>query len=444
MRTGQTMADTTAVHTSSTDYASRTGRDPQVPGDTAKAAETSKQAMRLFNLSKNKLVKIAQWYRDLGEQEREFLNLITVTAIEDYLEWANLPEPIDKRGKVSADHLFSIAPIETARAISLSNVLEVTRTVVDIITENIGIIAPKGKERDYYEAALYYSREVSFSAAEVYAEVAETRSRWMTREEGLVLNSLLENKLDLALQSRMGVYGWDDSTAFFAAVGSARAQENSEITTGFFQAQTRLAVQGLDAEILMGTHTNTLFMVLVGAGSSENFDSIRTKIANLFSEDDCLCIGPYATGYEGASHSIRAAYNGYYASAMELDPPHPLFADDIIADRVLFGDATAADQLYSIYRSLEDSGKRSEVLPTVEYYLLKNCSLEQTAEHMVVHPNTVRYRLHKAMELTGWDPTNPKEAHALRIAIKIGRYREARSRSSTYPRAVPQLGSHDQ
>ena len=84
---------------------------------------------------------------------------------------------------------------------------------------------------------------------------------------------------------------------------------------------------------------------------------------------------------------------------MELDPPHPLFADDIIADRVLFGDATAADQLYSIYRSLEDSGKRSEVLPTVEYYLLKNCSLEQTAEHMVVHPNTVRYRLHKAMEL---------------------------------------------
>ena len=129
---------------------------------------------------------------------------------------------------------------------------------------------------------------------------------------------------------------------------------------------------------------------------------------------------------------------------MELDPPHPLFADDIIADRVLFGDATAADQLYSIYRSLEDSGRRSEVLPTVEYYLLKNCSLEQTAEHMVVHPNTVRYRLHKAMELTGWDPTNPKEAHALRIAIKIGRYREARSRSSTYPRAVPQLGSHDQ
>ena len=96
MRTGQTMADTTAAHTSSTDYASRTGRDPQVPGDTAKAAETSKQAMRLFNLSKNKLVKIAQWYRDLGEQEREFLNLITVTAIEDYLEWANLPE---RKGK---------------------------------------------------------------------------------------------------------------------------------------------------------------------------------------------------------------------------------------------------------------------------------------------------------------------------------------------------------
>lgn len=406
---------------------------------TADDEHLTKLAQKLLLMSKNRMNKLAHWYPVLGNQEREFLDIIILSAINDYLDWANLPEPIEKREKISADHLFSIAPIETARAISLANVLEATRIVVDIITENIDIVAPKGKERDYYEAALYYSREVSFSAASVYAEVAETRSRWMAREESLALNALLSGNLDLSLQSRMSAYDWDDSTIFFAAVGRIKADTHSEMKAGFHQAQAHLAVQNLGAEVIMGSHSNSIFTVVVGGPSDENFETILHTITPLFCESACLCVGPRAQGYTGASHSLRAAYNGFFASVMEIDPPYPLYADDIVADRVLFGDSVASDQLYNIYKILKNSGKRNEILPTVEHFLLKNSSLDRTAQDLVIHPNTVRYRLRRATELTGWDPMNPDEAYSLRIALKIGRYRESQEDAADTVDSVPKL-----
>ena len=135
----------------------------------------------------------------------------------------------------------------------------------------------------------------------------------------------------------------------------------------------------------------------------------------------------------------EAAYNGFFASVMEIDPPHPLYADDIVADRVLFGDSVASDQLYNIYKILKNSGKRNEILPTVEHFLLKNSSLDRTAQDLVIHPNTVRYRLRRATELTGWDPMNPDEAYSLRIALKIGRYRESQEDAADTVDSVPKL-----
>lgn len=397
------------------------------------------KARQLFSISEERMMKNLRWYRNLNTEEREFLNLITLTAIEDYLAWATQPKPVKSREEINADHLFSIAPIETARAISLSNVLEDTRTVVKVISENISLIAPEGKERDYYEAVLYYSREVAFSAASVYAEVAETRSRWMAREEGLVINSLLDHNLDLSLQSRMSIYGWDNGTRFFSVVGRFRSDVHSEIMAGFYQTQAQAAIRKLGVEALMGTHTNSLFMVLVGGNSDDHFHEILDILETLFSREACMCVGPRSYGYEGASHSIRAAYNGYFASAAVMNPSRPIYADDLIAERALFGDVVAFRQLYDVYQSIRDASKNGDLIETLEYYLLEGSSFERTAEAMVIHPNTARYRLRKVTELTGWDPTDPLDAYALRYAVKIGRYED--SLKNQGPLMVPHQSS---
>jgi DNA-binding PucR family transcriptional regulator len=40
---------------------------------------------------------------------------------------------------------------------------------------------------------------------------------------------------------------------------------------------------------------------------------------------------------------------------------------------------------------------------------------------LYVHPNTVRYRLRKVAEVTGWDPLDAREAYVLQTALALGR-----------------------
>ena len=55
---------------------------------------------------------------------------------------------------------------------------------------------------------LRYSREIAFSAAEVYARAAEARGAWDARLEALVVDSILREELDPSLASRMSALGW--------------------------------------------------------------------------------------------------------------------------------------------------------------------------------------------------------------------------------------------
>ncbi|MFN3924651.1 MAG: helix-turn-helix domain-containing protein, partial [Pseudarthrobacter sp.] len=46
---------------------------------------------------------------------------------------------------------------------------------------------------------------------------------------------------------------------------------------------------------------------------------------------------------------------------------------------------------------------------------------EATARELFVHANTVRYRLKRVCDVTGWDPLLPREAFVLQAALVVGR-----------------------
>ena len=48
-------------------------------------------------------------------------------------------------------------------------------------------------------------------------------------------------------------------------------------------------------------------------------------------------------------------------------------------------------------------------------------SVEAAARALFVHANTVRYRLRRIHEVTGYSPTDPRDAYALRLALTLGR-----------------------
>lgn len=68
---------------------------------------------------------------------------------------------------------------------------------------------------------------------------------------------------------------------------------------------------------------------------------------------------------------------------------------------------------------LEQAGH--SLLETVESYVNLGHSLEATARELYVHTNTVRYRLKRVTEVTGWDPMEPRDAYVLQTALALGR-----------------------
>jgi len=61
------------------------------------------------------------------------------------------------------------------------------------------------------------------------------------------------------------------------------------------------------------------------------------------------------------------------------------------------------------------------LLDTVSAYLDSGGSIEATARAMFIHPNTVRYRLKRVGEITGYSPSNPRDSFTLRVALTLGR-----------------------
>ena len=89
-------------------------------------------------------------------------------------------------------------------------------------------------------------------------------------------------------------------------------------------------------------------------------------------------------------------------------------------------DQDAVDELVNtVYASLQTAGPDDPTLETVSTFLRNGGSLETTAKELSVHPNTVRYRLKRAAETTGWDAADAREAYVLRTAIALGRMHTA-------------------
>ena len=72
-----------------------------------------------------------------------------------------------------------------------------------------------------------------------------------------------------------------------------------------------------------------------------------------------------------------------------------------------------------VYTPLRDAGP--ETLETLTAFLDQGGSIEGTARVLFVHPNTVRYRLRRVLDLTGLAPSDARHAFTLRIALVLGR-----------------------
>jgi len=354
------------------------------------------------------------WYRDLSAEDRSWVGLVAQAGIAAFIAWYRDPSGPPQ---LSVD-VFGTAPRELTRSISLVQTLDLVRSVVDVVEDDVAELAAPGDEQNLREAVLRYSREVAFAAAQVYAGAAEARGAWDARLESLVVDAVLRGEADDSMQSRASALGWGSVSHVAVIAGMSPSGNAAEVVDLIRRGASRLKVESLAA--VQGHR-----LVVILGGLEDPSPTVRA-LAQFFG-DGPIVIGPTVPHLFAAGRSARAALSGLSAARAWPDAPRPVLADELLVERVLAGDATARRVMIDrIYRPLSTAGKA--LYETATTYLDGGGGLESTARVLFVHPNTVRYRLGRISAVTGYDLSQPREAHIVRLAIAIGRLAESPQR----------------
>lgn len=363
-----------------------------------------------------RLDELLPWYRSMPASRRSSVGLVAQAGITSFVSWYKDPQ---SQPWIAAD-VFGVAPRELLRSISLQETLQLIRVVVQVVEDRV-----VQEDESLREAVLLYSREIAFSAADVYARAAEARGLWDSRLEALVVDSILSGDNEEELASRIAALGWRAGGTVAAFIGIAAETVD--------QDGLRRVARKNHTDVLIGVHGNRLIVVVGRIEDEKNAEADKPSLLRIAEELDGffgagpLVIGPEVKSVAEATRSAKAALAGFAVVKAWQKPARPINANDLLAERSLAGDMLAKQTLVeTIYRPL--SANSPELLETLTSYLETGRSLESTARELFVHANTVRYRLKRISEIIGWDATGSREAFVLQVAMVLGSMSETELR----------------
>lgn len=353
----------------------------------------------------SRLEETLPWYREMPPARRAAVGNVAQSGITSFIQWYEDPT---SQPWVAAD-VFAQAPRELLRSISLQETLQLIHVVVQMVEERVVAEHP-----ELQEAVLRYSRDIAFSAADVYARAAEARGLWDARLEALVVDSIISGETSQEINSRVAALGWRADGPVAVLLGTRLDSPDPD--------QIRKIARKADSDVLIGIQGKRQVVVI---GLLNQVDNPASKIMQtaislneLFGSGD-LMLGPTVAAVSDSARSAKAALAALSVAASREQLARPTLADDLLPERVLAGDQLAKQTLISNYYLPLVLGS-ADLLQTLRAYLENGGSLEATAKSLFVHANTVRYRLRRIHELIGEDVTDPRVAFVVQTAIVVG------------------------
>jgi DNA-binding PucR family transcriptional regulator len=386
-------------------------------------AKVSQETLAALDHASGKLASLAlasmdeqfPWFGRMPADQRASVQLIAQTGAAGFTAYLR-----DQREAIRlTTDAFRQAPRDLSRWISLRQTVELVRVALHVIEREVPDLAADDDERQVLtEAVLRYGREVAFTSAMSYATAAETRGAWDARLEATVVDAIVRGDAEESLLSRAAALGWDPDAPATVLVGRSPSDDPPTV---LYEVRRRAARAG--RSVLLGVQGSRLVVVLAGDTEGPTNDVLR-KMSTSFGAGPVVA-GPNVPTIAEAHRSAADAMSGLRAVVAWPNAPRPVRSTDLLPERALAGDPEAEWLLIEqIARPLEEAG--GALLETVETYLEAGGVLETCARLLFVHPNTVRYRLRKATELTGHNPGLARDALVLRIALAVGRLSRSR------------------
>jgi DNA-binding PucR family transcriptional regulator len=372
------------------------------------ARELSDLAAELTTAALARIADKHPWFSELEAEHRSWVTLVARSGIDGFVSW------FAAGGDGSPGALFAAAPRALTRRITLNQTVDLVLTTIETVEERIAQL-PEDEQFPLRIGILRYSREVAFAAARVYARAAEIRGAWDARLEAMVVDAIIRGDADESVVSRASTLGWvSPSPGVAVVIGPAPADPGSAVES------IRLAAVRNSLDLLAAQQGDRLVLVLgTAATSTDQLVAMVAEFVADFGPGDVV-VGPIVTSLMDAARSARAALSGLRAARAWPDAPRPVAAEKLLPERALAGDGHARRALASdLYQPLVAAG--GDLAETLSTYFDAAGSIEATARELFVHSNTVRYRLRRVQEVTGYSPTDARDAYALRLALSLGR-----------------------
>ena len=368
--------------------------------------ETPKQSFNQEALAasiEKRLVEQLDWFSEMPKtRQSSVLSVVRngLTYFNQLLQGAN-------DSTLLASQAFEAAPRELLRSVSLQETLQVTRVIAHALEDALG-----ASHQQLIDA---FAKETSFAAADIYGRASRSRSIWDDRLEALIIDAVISGESDAEVASRASALGWRGQGAIAVMV----ALVSGEIDFDQYRKTARLK----SADVLIGNQGNNLILISgfrdPEQATGENLFELAGDFATI-AKPGPVVMGPKVESINLARRSARAAFG-----AMKIVRQHRLTrkavrSREYLAERAVLGEAEAQRALIrEVYQKLQASNV--QLLETLEVFLDQDCSIDKTSQELLVHPNTIRYRLGSVEDLLGLDPLSPRGQHTLRIAFTLGR-----------------------
>ncbi|HQZ00787.1 MAG TPA: helix-turn-helix domain-containing protein [Propionicimonas sp.] len=348
------------------------------------------------------------WFAELDAENRSWINLVARSGIDGFLEWFAAGG-----AHTSPETVFDAAPRALTRRITLNQTVDLVRTTIDTVEHRISQL-PEADQGVLRIGILRYSREVAFAAAKVYARAAESRGAWDARLEAMVVDAVLRGDADESVVSRASTLGWASPAGIAVVIGTVPDDPGAAVQS------IREAAARDSLDLLAAPQGDRLVLVIGGQlESTGQLVQLVGGFADQFGSGQ-IVVGPIVADLVEAARSARAALSGMRAAKAWPGAPRPVASEDLLPERALAGDGHARRTLASeLYQPLVATG--AELVETLSAFFDASGSIEATARALYVHANTVRYRLRRVQEVTGYSPHDARDAYALRLALTLGR-----------------------
>ncbi len=382
-----------------------------LPAARTRAAIAKRLAAAAPEVTTAALAEIDQrhdWFAELDAEHRSWVSLVARAGIDGFVAWF-----AGDANELDPSHIFDAAPRALMRRISLHQTVDLVKTTIDTVEAHIESM-PRGDRPTLNLAIMQYSREVAFAAAEVYARAAEERGGWDERLEALVVDAVIRGEIDETVAARAATLGWRALSGLAVVVGNAPDEVSDAMDA------IRKAAGGRGFDVLVAPQGDRL-LLLIGCPSHEARDLLVfvDSIGSRFGPGHIVA-GPLVADLDEAVTSARAALSGMRAADAWAAAPRAVSAEDLLPERALAGDGHARRMLArEVYAPLRDAG--ADLLETLVQFHEQGSSIEAAARALFVHPNTVRYRLRRIAEVTGYHPSDSRGSYVLRLAVTLGR-----------------------